>query len=256
MVVCKGEKVHIMEYILITKENINKEHICCAMSNNQADKKKQWMKERIEEGLVFYRSVERGKCFIEYIDAEKAWNPIEAPNYIFINCFWIAGSMKGQGYANDLLNYCINDAQAKGKDGICVISSKKKKGFISDPNFFQYKGFKVCDETPSGFTLLYLPLTDNANVPKFKENAKSESIKKQGLVLYYSYQCPFTYYWVPREEKALVEAGFTVETILIDTMEKAQNMPVPITNYALFKDGKYITHEIQSEKKILSIAQK
>ena len=28
------------------------------------------LKDRFDEGLVFYRSVERGKCFIEHIPAE------------------------------------------------------------------------------------------------------------------------------------------------------------------------------------------
>ena len=32
-------------------------------------------KEKFDEGLVFLKSVERGKCFIEYIPAECAWNP-------------------------------------------------------------------------------------------------------------------------------------------------------------------------------------
>ena len=66
-----------MEYIRITKENIDTEHICCAMSGKQSLAKKEWLKQRFEEGLVFYRSVERGKCFIEYIPAENAWVPIE-----------------------------------------------------------------------------------------------------------------------------------------------------------------------------------
>ena len=67
-----------MHYIRITKDNIDKEHICCAMSNKQSAAKKEWLKQRFEEGLVFYRSEERGKCFIEYIPAEYAWVPIEA----------------------------------------------------------------------------------------------------------------------------------------------------------------------------------
>lgn len=62
-----------MEYIRITKENIDKEHICCAMSGKQSLAKKEWLKQRFEEGLVFYRSAERGKCFIEYIPAENAY---------------------------------------------------------------------------------------------------------------------------------------------------------------------------------------
>lgn len=71
-----------MNYIRITKDNIDNEHICCAMSGKQSVAKKEWMKQRFDEGLVFYRSEERGKCFIEYIPAENAWVPIEADGYI------------------------------------------------------------------------------------------------------------------------------------------------------------------------------
>ena len=53
-----------MNYIRITKENIDKEHICCAMSGKQSAAKMEWLRQRVDEGLVFYRSEERGKCFI------------------------------------------------------------------------------------------------------------------------------------------------------------------------------------------------
>ena len=66
-----------MDYIQITKDNIEKEHICCAMSGKQSVMKKEWLKQRFAEGLVFYRSTERGKCFIEYIPAENAWRSEE-----------------------------------------------------------------------------------------------------------------------------------------------------------------------------------
>ena len=59
-----------MEYIRVTKENLEKEHICCAISNNndvQVSSKKAWLADRFDEGLVFLKSVERGKCFIEYM---------------------------------------------------------------------------------------------------------------------------------------------------------------------------------------------
>ncbi len=57
-----------MEYIRVTKDNLEKEHICCAISNNkdiQVSSKKAWLADRFDEGLVFLKSVERGKCFIE-----------------------------------------------------------------------------------------------------------------------------------------------------------------------------------------------
>ena len=52
---------------------------------------------------LFLKSEERGKCFIEYISAENAWNPIVADGYMYINCLWVAGSFKGHGYSTDLL---------------------------------------------------------------------------------------------------------------------------------------------------------
>ena len=82
-----------MDYIRVTKENIDKEHICCAMSGKQSLAKKEWLRQRFEEGLVFYRSAERGKCFIEYIPAENAWVPIDAAGWLYINCLWVSGSM-------------------------------------------------------------------------------------------------------------------------------------------------------------------
>ena len=56
-----------MEYIKATNENIDKEHICCAISNNndiQVSSKKEWLKEQFREGLVFLKRAERGKLFM------------------------------------------------------------------------------------------------------------------------------------------------------------------------------------------------
>jgi len=121
-----------MEYIRVTNENIDKEHICCAISNNkdiQVLSKKAWLSGRFEDGLVFLKSTERGKCFIEYIPAENAWNPIAADGYMYINCLWVAGSFKGHGYSTDLLNACMEDSKIKGKKGCVFCLPKRKKHF-------------------------------------------------------------------------------------------------------------------------------
>ena len=125
-----------MNYIRITKENIDKEHICCAMSGKQSVAKKEWLRQRFDDGLIFYRSEERGKCFIEYIPAENAWVPIEADGYLYIDCLWVSGSMKGHGYSNDLLEACIRDAKAQGREGICILCAEgRKREFLADPKF-------------------------------------------------------------------------------------------------------------------------
>lgn len=246
-----------MEYIKLTLENLETEHICCAISNNkdvQVASKKAWLKERIKDGLVFLKSVERGKCFIEYIPAENAWYPIDANGYMHINCFWVSGSFKGHGYANDLLNVCIADAKAQGKHGITVISSPKKMPFLSDPKHLAYKGFKVADNAEPFFTLLYLPFDNNAPVPKFKENARKPHIDKQGFVVYYSHGCPFPAKYVPIVEKLAKDKGIPFESVLIDSKEKAQNAPCAWTNYAVFYNGEYVSNEILNEKRFIELA--
>ena len=48
-----------MELVKLTHENIDQEHICCAISNNkdiQVMSKKNWLKDRLDEGLVVLSS--------------------------------------------------------------------------------------------------------------------------------------------------------------------------------------------------------
>ena len=244
-----------MNYIRITKDNIAGEHICCAMSGKQSLAKKAWMTERFDEGLVFYRSEERGKCFIEYIPAEMAWVPIEAEGYMYIDCLWIAGAMKGHGYSNDLLAECMRDAEKQGKNGVCILSSKgRKKEFLSDPKYLAYKGFAVADTSECGINLMYLPLAQDAEPPRFKACAKHPAVEESGFVLYYTDQCPFTYYWVPRVEEAARAYRVPLKVIHITDREQAQSVPAPVTTYALFKDGKFLTQSIQTDKKFLKLA--
>lgn len=245
-----------MEYIRVTSENIDKEHICCAISNDkdiQVVSKKAWLREQFEDGLVFLKSTERGKCFIEYIPAENAWNPIVADGYMYIDCLWVSGSFKGHGYGADLLNACIEDSRNKGKNGLCILSSKKKKPFLADPKFLQYKGFKVCDEADNGIQLWYLPLEENTSLPEFKECAKHPHIEEKGYVLYYTSQCPFNAKYVPIVEGVAKENGVPFQAIHLQSKEEAQNAPTPVTTYALFYDGAYLTNEQMNDKKFLKL---
>lgn len=246
-----------MDYIRVTKDNIEKEHICCAISNNkdiQISSKKSWLSERFDEGLVFYKSTERGKCFIEYIPAENAWIPVSAGGYMFINCLWVSGSFKGKGYSTDLLDYAVRDSKEKGKTGMCILSSAKKKGFLADPKFLTHKGFSMCDEADNGIQLWYLPLEKNSEKPKFKECAKHPKSEGEGYVLYYTNQCPFTAKYVPVVEKTAEEIGVPFRSVHIETKEQAQNAPTPITTYALFYNGEYQTNEILNDKRFLKLA--
>ena len=245
-----------MEYIRLTKENLASEHICCALSSNkdiQVLSKKAWLAERLDEGLVFLKGVERGKCFIEYLPMENAWNPIEGAGYMFIDCLWVAGSFKGHGYANDLLARCICDSKGKGKKGLCILSSAKKKPFLADPRYLEHKGFEACDEADNGIQLWHLPFGPDGQKPMFKECARHPHVDEKGFVLYYTSQCPFNAKYVPIVVEAAKEHGIAFKAIHIQNKEEAQNAPTPITTYALFFDGNYLTNEQMNVNKFMKL---
>ena len=214
-------------------------------------RKKAWLRDRFDDGLVFLKSAERGKCFIEYIPAESAWNPIEAGGYMYIDCLWVSGSFKGHGYSNDLLGACIADSKQKDKKGVCILCASKKKSFLADPKYLKYKGFSVCDEADNGIQLWYLPFSSDAEKPRFKACAKHPHIDDAGYVLYYTSQCPFNAKYVPIVEAAAKAHNIPFRAIHIEDKEQAQNAPTPITTYALFRDGEYLTNEQMNEAKFL-----
>ncbi len=245
-----------MEYIRVTKENLESEHICCAISNNrdiQVASKKAWLAERFDDGLVFLKSAERGKCFIEYIPAENAWNPLDAEGYMCIDCLWVSGSFKGHGYSNDLLGACLADSREKGRKGLCILSSAKKKPFLADPKFLKHKGFALCDEAGNGIQLWFLTFEKDTEPPRFKECARHPHIEEKGYVLYYTSQCPFNAKYVPIVEQTARDHGIPFKAIHIQTKAEAQNAPTPVTTYALFYNGEYLTNEQMNDKRFLKL---
>lgn len=241
-----------MNYIKVTKENIDQEHFCCAISNTTSDNrvlsKKDWMKTNFEHGLTFIKLDDRGKVFIEYIPSEKAWSPIIAPNTLFINCFWVSGKFVHQGHGTNLLNRCIEDAIKQEKDGIVVLSSVKKMPFLSDPVFLKHKGFIVSD-TLGYFELLYLPINQSAPSPKFCEHVKQLKIASEDIVIYYSNQCPHAEMYTKMIEEMAIEKNVPIHLIKLESYVDAQNSPAPFSTYSFFDKGQFITNEIFGPKK-------
>ncbi len=56
------------EFVNLTLENLEKEHLCCAISDkkhqNGVNSKKEWLKERIPEGHIFRKLNTQGKVFM------------------------------------------------------------------------------------------------------------------------------------------------------------------------------------------------
>ncbi len=234
------------EYINLNLENIDKEHICCAIGDPKhqigVDKKKEWIKNKLKDGHVFRKLNARGKTFIEYESVETAWVPIIGKNYEYIYCLWVAGSFKGKGIGKELLEYAINDAKEKGKSGICTIVSTKKKPFIGDKKFFEHFNFQVVD-TINDYELVALKFNDD-ETPKFSESAKKMEIDNKDFTIYYSNECPYVEYEVNELSEYANKNNIRINFIKIDSLDKAKNAPCIFNNWANFYQGKFISNII------------
>jgi GNAT superfamily N-acetyltransferase len=242
-----------MEKIIqLNRDNISNEHICCAFSDKKCTEsyqaKKDWLKKEFESGYVFHRIDARAKVFIEYGPAEKGWAPVNAPNYLLVNCFWVSGKYKGNGYGKALLQKALDDAKEQEKNGLVTVVGTKKFHFMSDTKWLLRQGFEECDSTSSGFSLLVKKIIPNAENPGFKESVRSgECPDKEGLVAYYSNRCPFSEYHVQVSLKETAEKrNLPLKVIKLETLEQAQSAPSPATIFSLFYNGNFITTDIGS----------
>lgn len=241
-----------MEILKLTDQNIEDEHICCAISDKKClegyQKKKGWLKTEFKNGYSFKKVNVRGKVFIEYVPIEHSWLPLIGENFMVINCFWVSGQFKGQGNGKKLLDQCLEDARSM--DGVVAISSDKKRPFMSDPKFLKYHGFEIIDEAAPYFKLWGLKTNEEASFPKIKKTAKSGSCPdKNGITAYYSNTCPFTdYYTNQRLREFAAEKNIPLTIHHLKNQKDGQSMPIPWIINSVFYKGELVTLEMKAER--------
>lgn len=240
-----------MEKIIkLDKSTISHEHICCAISDKKCkdsyELKKDWLKREFDNGYIFRRIDARAKVFMEYGPAEKGWSPVNAPNYLLINCFWVSGQYKGQGYGKELLRLAIEDAKNQGKDGLVTVVGTSKFHFMSDTKWLLKQGFETCEKLSYGFSLLVLKIHAKAENPKFNDCVKTGKCDdKNGIVVYYSNRCPFSeYHVITSLTETANKRNLPLKVIKLDTMQKAQSAPTPATIFSLFYNGEFVTTDL------------
>lgn len=245
------------EFINLTAENIAEQHLCCAIADKKhqcgVDVKKEWLKDRISEGHVFRKLDQKGKVFIEYAPLETAWVPVQGENYIYIYCLWVSGSFKEKGYGKALLEFCINDAKKQGKSGVCIISSKKKKPFLSEKKFLVKYGFETVDTIGTEYELLALSF--DSTKPHFNDTTRKQSIESKTLTVYYGIQCPYIPNCIEQIEEYCKVNSIPLDLVKIDTLEKAKAVPCVFNNWAVFYNGVFETVHLLNEgylKKMLN----
>lgn len=106
--------------------------------------------------------------------------------------------------------------------------------------------------TNNGYELLALSF--DGSVPQFNLNAKKERIENQELTIYYDHQCPYILQTLDIIQKYCQENEIPLSLILIDTLQKAKELPCVFNNYAVFYKGEFQTVnqlDIRTLKRIL-----
>jgi ribosomal protein S18 acetylase RimI-like enzyme len=240
------------DIISIAPENIEKEHICCALGDKKSiygvNSKKEKMKEMYADGYRFFRLNDRGKAFIDFVPVEHSLAPIIGDGYYYINCFWVSGSHSGKGISKELIRLCFDEI--KDAKGVVCVSSDKKRPFLNDKKYFAKLGFEVIDTAPPYFELLCLKFDKDAPNPSFADNAKNQSeLCEKGLVVYSSGMCPYSYFYGDLLESLCIQNGIEYNSFFFNTQADALKSPCAFSINSIFLDGKFVTHEILSEKK-------
>lgn len=231
------------DFINLTPENLAGEHLCCIIRSKKfhpgIDAKKQWLSERLKEGHVFRKLNEKATVFIEYAPLETAWVPVIGDNYYYIYCLWVLGDYKGKGYGKALMEYCLADAEEKGKSGVCMLGAEKQKAWLSDQAFAKKFGFEVVDTADNGYELLARSF--DGTVPKFAQNVKHPKIESQELTIYYDMQCPYIYQNIEMIKQYCETNDIPASFVQVDTPEKAKELPCVFNNYGVFYKGNFET---------------
>lgn len=245
-------------FINVTAENLADEHLCCIIRSKKphpgVEAKRQWLADRLQEGHVFRKLDAKATVFIEYAPLETAWVPIVGDNYYYLYCLWVSGEQKGKGYGKALMEYCLADAKAKGKSGVCMLGAAKQKAWLSDQAFAKKFGFTPVDATGNGYELLALSFDGTA--PKFAETVRRQEIESQALTIYYDMQCPFVLRKIEKIKQYCDENDVPVELIQVDSLQKAKTLPCVFNNWGVFYKGKFETVNLLDEDKIKRMLKK
>ena len=231
------------QFLNLTEENLDQEHLCCIIRSKKphpgVEAKRRWLVDRLPEGHVFRKLDVKEKVFIEYAPLETAWVPVEGDNYLYLYCLWVAGAYKGKGYGRALMEYCLSDARAKGRSGVCMLGAAKQKAWLSDQSFAQKFGFEAADATDYGYTLLARSF--DGTVPRFAPQVKEPRVEGEELTIFYDFQCPYILQSVELARSYCQETGTPVTFHPVDSLEKAKALPCVFNNWAVFYQGKFET---------------
>ena len=238
----------------VNQTNIDRYGMLCQKSKKKAQgyqNKLKWIRERFKEGLrlkllLVDEGPKRGftsRGFIEYVPGEHGWRGIDAEGYMVIHCIWVVGRNKGKGYGTRLLEQCLNEARAKGMQGVAIVTSKS--GWLPQNKLFIRNGFEKTDAMPPDFELYAKRFSKSARLPKFNSTSRKK-LKSygEGITVLESYQCPYSSSLVNLLIETAKEANIPMKIHRIsDSREARENGVHPYGTFCVLLNGKPISYK-------------
>ena len=240
--------------IEITEQNINSYPSRCFLKNDNPGqiKKNDWTLKRMLEGMkIKLLYLDNKLCgYIEYIPGELAWRAIDANNYFFIHCIWMTPNKnKQKGYASQLIQECMKDAEKNDSCGVAVITSDGP--FMASREVFEKNGFHAIQEDKP-YQLLMKQFKD-CKTPSF-HNYKEELKKYKGLHIVYSHQCPWVNRFMDEMKDRINELDISITKI--DNAKDAQHSPSLYATFNLIYDGNLLVDHYISAHRFENIIKK
>ncbi len=245
----------VPEIMDVTPDNIDKTGFFCYMSKKKAEgyqRKLQWLKNRLAEGMriKLLKLPERG--FIEYMPAEYAWRPVKADGYFLIHCLWVVGKSKGKGFGEILLDACLEDAEGSGAKGVAMVTSGKV--WMADKRIFEKHGFECTDTAPPEFSLMVKKFGRHPS-PSFAGKWEEKAMAfGAGLTVVRTDQCPYIVDATNTATAAAGKSGIKSRVVELNSHEDIMKFsPSAYGTFGLVLDGKLLSYHYLLEKDLLPL---
>ena len=247
-----------IRYIEVTPENVDIHGVYCIKDKKAPGYKAKldWFKNKMNEGLKIIIAVgedQKQQGFIEYTPSEKAWRPINAPNFTFIQCVVVfSKNVRSQGLASKMIEISEEEAKNSGKDGICTMTSNGP--WIANKSLFEKNGFQA-GESLGRFQVYYKTFREDVQAPKLKD-WESQLSEYKGWHLLYADQCPWHPKVVDELKTIAMDHGIDLNVWKLSSPEEAQNAPSGFGTFALIHNGKLLEDHYISKTRFKTIIKK
>lgn len=247
-----------MRIVEISTENAEEHSFFCIKNTREPGfhAKLDWFNRRQKEGLklkVSYADNGKQIGFIEYVPAEYAWRPVDAPDWLFIHCIMVyPDKYRNTGVAAELINQAVRDAKKKAKNGVCTMTSQGP--WIATNKLFSKMGFKKVDNR-GRFELMALHLKDSTPAPKLID-WEIKLFDYKGWHLLYADQCPWHEKGVRALIKSASETGIDLKVKKVESAIEAKQIPSGFGVFALIHNGKLLEDHYISKRRFETIIEK